>query len=458
MKKHKFDYDLVVIGSGASGSVAADIVANAKWRVAMVETGELGGEAANWSCLPSKALLRAAEVYNEAKVQGPQLGLRSGAIGYNYPSVKAYKEKVLARSGTKNFETYYKGRGITLLKGLARFISPHEITVDRHHISAAYFLIATGSKPTNGKVQGLDTVPHLTPETALDIIRPPKTLFIVGAGATGCEFASLFSAFGSKVYMADEAARILPKEDQEVSEVVADTLQRQRGVSILAHAKVIRVTKSGITTEVTYLVGSEELHIKVDQMLLATGQEPMTDLGLENAGVEYTKNGVKTDGQLTTSVKHIFAAGNVLGRFPYAHTGVYEGKIVANNLLRPKQAITPNYSAVPRVTFVQPEVASVGLSEADCLKRDLHIKKATAPLSIIARSNIDNAPQGFVKVITDKDLRIIGATVVAPHAGEIIHELTLAIQHGLTAPNIAQTLHAFPTWSEAVRVACSKVK
>lgn len=458
MAKQKFDYDLIVIGSGASGSVAADIVANAKWRVAMVEDEELGGETANWGSIPLKALLRAAEIYDIAKNEGPHLGLRSGAIGYNYPSIHAYKEKVLTRSGKHNFATYYQGKGITILKGHAHFISPHEITLDRRHLSAAHFLIATGSVPATGRVQGLDTTPHLTPRTALDVVRPPKSLFIIGGGATGCEFANLFSAFGSKVYIADEAARILPREDQEVSEMVTDALKRQRGVSVLAHAKVIRIAKSGISTAVTYLLGSDEHTVKVDQVLLAAGQEPMTDLGLENAGVEHTKNGVKTDGQLQTSIKHIYAAGNVLGRYMYTHTGVYEGRIVANNLLHPKQAITPDYSAVPRATFTYPEIASVGLSEADCLKRDLPIKKATAPLNIIARANIDNFSQGFVKVITDKTLKIIGGSIVAPGAGEIIHELALAIQYELTAPELASTLHAFPSWSEAVRVACAKLK
>lgn len=458
MAKQKFDYDLVVIGSGASGSVAADIVASAKWRVAMVEDDELGGETANWSSIPSKALLRAAEVFEEAKVQGPALGLRSGAIGYNYPSVRAYKDAVLKKSGAKSYESYYKGKGIAILKGHAHFISPHEITLERRHVSAAHFLIASGSVSSTGKVQGLDKVPCLTPRTALDVIRPPKTLFIIGGGSTGCEFANLFSAFGSKVYIADEAARILPKEDQEVSEAVQHAFHYGRGISLLTHAKVIRVAKTGIMTAVTYLIGSEEHTVRVDQVLLAAGQEPMVDIGLENAGVEHTKNGIKTDEYLTTSKKHIYAAGNVLGRFMYTHTGVYEGRIVANNLLHPKQLISPDYTAVPRVTFVTPEVASVGLSESDCLRRDLPVRTATAPLNIIARATIDNFSNGFVKVITDKKGVLLGASIVAPHAGETIHELALAIQHGLTAADLANTLHAFPTWSEAVRVACAKIK
>ncbi len=457
MAKNKYDYDLVVIGSGAGGSVAADIVANEKWRVAIVEDDELGGEALNWGCIPSKALLHAAEVYDQAKNNGPALGIRSASVGYNYPSIRAYKDSVIRKSGLAGRERYYQSKGISVLKGAAHFINPHEISVNRRHISAKYFLVATGSTPSNGGVVGLDKTAHLTPKTALDLIRPPKSLFVIGGGATGCEFAQLFSIFGSKVYIADEVARLLPKEDQEVSEVVEDVFSKQRGMSVLTHTKVIRISRSGLTSTVTYLRGSEEHSVKVDHVLLAAGRNPQVDLGLENANVEYSPGGIETDQFLETTTKNIYVAGDALGRFMHTHTSVYESRVVANNLLHPRQKISPNYSAVPRVTFLTPEVASVGMSEADCMKRDLPTKIASAPLNIVTRAGIDNVSKGFVKIIANKRHEIVGATVVAPHAGEIIHELTLAIRYGLTAQEVADTLHAFPTWSEAVRVACSKV-
>lgn len=458
MAKHKYDFDLIVIGSGAGGSVAADIVAGAGWRVAIIENDELGGESSNWGSVPLKSLLRAAEIYSLAKTQGPAVGLRSASIGYNYPSVRAWKDTVVKRSGGSNSARYYQSKGISLLKGEARFINPHEVTVNRRHITAQYFLIAAGSTPADGGVVGLDKTAHLTPRSALELIRPPKTIFIVGAGATGCEFAELFSSFGSKVYLADRAARILPREDTEVSQLAEEVFRRQRGMSVLTHAKVIRLTREGVMTRVTYLHGSEEHSVKVDQVLLAAGKNPTVDLGLDNAGVEYSAKGVEVNEHLETSTKNIYAAGDILGRFLYTHTGVYESRVAANNLLYPKRKMSPDYSAVPRVTFLNPEIASVGLSEADCLKRDLHIKTATAPLTIIARANVDNVRDGFVKVITNKKLELIGASVVAPHAGEIIHELALAVQYGLTATEVAATIHAFPSWSEAVRVACSKIK
>lgn len=455
MTKQKYDYDLIVIGSGAGGSVTADIVAQTGKSVAIIENDALGGECPNWGCVPTKALLHAANIYDTAKNAG-RFGIRGAAIGYNYPTVKAWKDLAIKRTGAASSETYYKAQGITLYRGSAHFISAHEITVNRRHLSAANFLVATGSHWLIPDIEGLDSVPYLTARTALDLARPPKSFFILGGGSIGCEFAELFSAFGTKVYIADVAPRLLPKEDSEVSEVIERQFHEERGAQILTKTKVIRVEREGVIIRVTYLRGGEEHSVKVDQLLIATGKLPTTDLGLENAGVEYSSKGIDVDEQLQTTAKHIFAAGDVLGRYMYTHMGVYEGRIVANNLLR-RNKISPDYKAVPRVTFVTPEVASVGMTEADCLRRDLSINKGMAPLNIIGRSNVNDIRDGFAKVITDKKGVLLGGTVVGPHAGEIIHELTLAIQNGMTAEDIANTLHAFPTWSEVLRVACAKV-
>ncbi len=206
----------------------------------------------------------------------------------------------------------------------------------------------------------------------------------------------------------------------------------------------------------TYSRGGQEHTLRVDEVLVCIGRTPNVDLGLENAGVDYDSKGIKVNDQLQTTAKHIYAAGDVLGRHGYTHTALIESRIVANNILS-KSKMTPDYTATPHVVFTYPSVASVGLTEDDCLRRDLHIRKSTAPLSIIARSNTSDFRDGFVKLITDKKGVIIGATVVAPSAGEIIHELALAINYGHTAAELAATPHAFLTWSEAVRVAASKL-
>lgn len=455
MTKQKYDYDFIVIGSGAGGSVAADIAARAGKRVALIEGDTLGGECPNWGCVPTKAMLHAANIYDEAK-HSARFGIRSAAVGYNYPTIKAWKDIAVKRTGAANGDKYYEAQGIAVFRGGAHFISPHEITVNRRHLSAAHFLVATGSHWNIPEIEGLDAVNYLTARTALDLTRPPKSLFIIGGGSVGCEFAELFSIFGSKVYIADVAPRLLPKEDEEVSTVIEKQFREERGMQLLTKTKVISVAKEGVLIKVTYLRGGEEHTVKVDQLLIATGKLPSTDLGLENAGVDYSAKGIDVDEHLQTTNKHIFAAGDVLGRYMFTHMGVYEGRIVANNLLQ-RSKISPDYSAVPRVTFLTPEVASVGMTESDCLRRDLAINKGIAPLNIIGRSNVTDTREGFAKVITDKKGVLIGGTVVGPHAGEMIHELTLAIQYNMTAANVAATLHAFPTWSEVIRVACAKV-
>ncbi|MNS86015.1 Dihydrolipoyl dehydrogenase [compost metagenome] len=196
--------------------------------------------------------------------------------------------------------------------------------------------------------------------------------------------------------------------------------------------------------------------MRVDEILLAAGRAPSIDLGLENATVAYTPKGIEVNDHLQTTAKHIFAAGDVLGRNSYTHTALLESRIAANNLLH-KDKVVPDYTATPRVTFTYPGIASVGLREDDCLKRDLPINKSIAPLNIIARSNTADFRDGFVKIITDKKGVVLGATIVAPHAAEMIHELTLAVKHGLTASDIAQTPHAFLSWSEAIRVAAARL-
>jgi len=454
--KQTYDFDLIVIGSGAGGSVAADIAARAGKRVALVEADQLGGECPNYGCIPSKALLHAANVYDSAR-GAERFGIRLTAMGYNYPSIKAWKDITIRRTGTHESEKYYRSQNITLLRGLAHFLSPHEITVNRRHFSSHYFLVATGSVMRLPDITGLDKSDYLTSRTALDLTRPPKSVCIIGGGSTGVEFAELLSIFGSKVTIIDIAPRLLPNEDEETSALVEDFFMKKRGITVLAKTKIISVTRDGQMQRVTYLRGGEQHVVKAEKILVTTSKSPQTDLGLENAGVEYSHKGIEVNEHLQTNIPHIYAAGDVLGRYMYTHVGVYESRVVANNLLR-KHKVATDYRAIPRVTFVTPEIASVGLTEADCLRRDLEIKKAVAPLNIISRSNVTDTRDGFCKVITDRGGVLIGGTVVGPHAGEIIHELTIAIQYGLTSAEVANAIHAFPSWSEIVRVACSKTK
>lgn len=454
-RKPIFDYDLIVIGSGAAGSPAATIAAQAGKRVAIVESDVFGGESPNWGDIPVKALLHASQLYDEAK-HATRFGIRSSMLGYNFMSLKAWKDLAVKRTGASNNRKYYEKQGIDTFHSVAHFLSPHEISINRRHLSAEQFLIATGSHWEEPDIPGIKTVPYHTPRTILDVTRPPKTLLILGGGATAVEYAQLFATFGTKVYIVDKAARLLPDEDVEAGELIGRILHEQKGVSVLTQTRILTAQKDGILKRITYLRGGVEKSLRVDEILVTTGRTPSVDLGLENASVQYSPKGIEVDEYLQTSAKHIYGAGDVLGSKRYIHTALLESRTAAHNLLH-KQRIAIDYAAMPNVTFTFPGIASVGLTEDDCVKRDLNIKKSLAPLNMIARSNTSDFRDGFVKLIADKTGVLIGATVVAPHAGEMIHELTLAIKHRMTAADVASTPHAFLSWSEAVRIAASRL-
>jgi len=453
--KHSFDYDLIVIGSGAGGSAAATIAAREGKRVAIIEEDTFGGDSPNWSDIPTKALLHAARIYDEAR-HGNRFGLRTSTLGYNYPSIRNWKNLVVERTGAANNRRFYENHGISAYSGKAHFLTPHEITVNRRHLSAAHFLIATGSSWIAPKVQGLGEIEYFTPRTILETLRPPKSLFIIGGGQYGIEIAQLMATFGTKIYIAEQASRLLPHEDKEAGELIERILTEQKGATILTHTRVLSVEKEGLGKRILINRGGVEKHIKADEILVAAGRLPNVDLGLENASVKYTPKGIEVNEHLQTSVKHIYATGDVLGRDSHTHTALLESRIAAHNMFARVKAV-PDYTATPNVIFISPEVAHVGLSEDDCRRRDLSVNKSIAPLNIVARSNTADFRDGFVKLIADKKGVILGGTIVAPNAADMIHEIGLAVKHGLTAQQLADTPHAFLSWSEAIRVAAQKL-
>ncbi len=455
MPKQTFDFDLIVIGSGAGGSAAATLAARDGKKVAIVEAGTFGGTSPNFGDVPIKALLHAAQLYDEAK-SGARFGIRSSALGYNYPSLQAWKDLAIKRTGAGGNRKYYENEGIATLQGTAHFLSPHEISVNRKQVSAERFLIATGADWLMPNIMGIDGDSIATPAKIISAMRPPKTLYIIGGGSTGVELAQLMAIFGTKAYVADVASRLLPSYDSEAGELLEKHLHATKGISVLTQTRTLSVEKENIAHRVTYSRGGHEHSLRVDDVLVTAGRTPHVDLGLENAGVEYSAKGIVVNDHLQTSAKHIYAAGDVLGRDSHTHTALLESRVAAHNLFS-KHKVAPDYTGTPNVVFTHPGIASVGLTEDDCLRRDLQIKKAVAPLNIIARSNTSDFRDGFVKIVTDKKGVLLGATVMSPSAAELIHELALAVRYGLTAQQLAATPHAFLSWSEAVRVAASKL-
>lgn len=456
-QKPKFDYDIIVIGSGTGGSPAASIAARSGKRVAIIEKDEFGGESPNWGEVPLGAMLHAANIYDQAK-ESSKFGLRTGAVGYNYPSLLSWRDTVVKRTGAAGNRRYYEKQNISTFNGMAHFLSPNEISVNRRHLSARKFLIATGSEWQIPDIPGIQDTPYYTPKNILSLTRPPKSVFIIGSGSTAIELASLLSIFGTKIYLSDTSSRLLPEYDEEVSDLLSIQFDKHRGMTLLPQTRVVSMQKVGLQKRVTYSKAGTDHTVKVDEILIADKRTPVTDLGLENAGVKYNTHGIVADEYLQTSARHIFTAGSCVFASSKIHDILIQSRVAANNLLRYKSnyiAINPHLPL--QITRTQPEIARVGLSEDDCLRRDLNVKTNITPLTMVPKSNITDQRLGFVKLIADKKGVLLGATVVAPNASEMIHELTLAVKHSMTAEEIYNTPHDFASWSEVIRVAAGKL-
>ncbi len=455
-KPTRFDYDLVVIGSGAGGGVAAHMAVSRGKKVAIIEQEKIGGECPNWGCVPTKALLRAAELYHDAKEVAPQFGVKTTSVSLNMAAVKKWKDLAVKRTGTSAGDRAFAAEGIAVIKGHAHFISPWEVSTGQQRITGKNFIIATGASDAVPPIEGLRKTGFVTYRKAINFTKLPKSLLVIGGGAIGTEFTHLFNRFGVEVTQVEYAPRLLPNEEPESSELIQALFERS-GVNVLVGAEVFKVEKDRAKKVVHVQQGGKTHEFRVDEILLATGKRANVDLGLENAGVKYSKHGIEVNKMMQTTSKHIYAVGDVVGPYAFTHMASYQSRIAAHNILR-NQKIEVNYKAVPRCTFTDPEVAAVGMTEAQARRRGLKVKVNAVPISVIGRANASNQSAGFVKVITSRTGVLLGATVVAPRGGEMMQELALAIQNGLKASDVAATIHAFPTWSEAVRIACAGIK
>ena len=454
-QKPTFDYDIIVIGSGAGGSPAASVFARAGKKVAIIEKSDFGGESPNWGDVPLGALLHASNVYSTAK-NSAHLGLRSGTIGYNYPSLLAWRDVAVKRTGVGGNRSYFEKQGISVFAGSAHFLSPNEISVNRRHLSARKFLIATGAEWRVPNIPGVEDITYQTPKTIINLTRPPKSLFVIGSSSVAMEIAYMFSAFGTKVYLSENARRIMPQYDSEVGELIAKDAKDKHGMTIFTQTKVVSVQKDGLQKRVTFVKGGQEKSIKVDEILVAEGRDPVTDIGLENAGVKYNSHGISVNKNLQTSARHIFSAGNVIYADGQTHKVLTQSRTAAQNMLSRNMLEIDDQPALS-VVFTQPQIAHTGLSEDDCTRRDRQVNIAIAPLTLTARSNITDHKTGFVKLISNKRGVLIGATIVAPNASDMIAQLTLAIRQGLTARQLISTPNCFISWTEAVRIAAGKL-
>jgi dihydrolipoamide dehydrogenase len=449
------DYDVIVIGTGSGGGVGAHMLNRNGKKVAVVEQEKMGGECPNYGCIPTKALLQAAETLHTVK-RAADFGIKvSGKAEVDYPALKAWKDKAVWNTGTHAGEATYKADGITVLKGHAHFIDPWTVSIKGKRYTAKRFLIASGTSDFVPPISGLKEAGYIGYREALEFTKPPQKLFIIGGGAIGCEFTEIFSSFGVDVHVAEFADRLAGKEDPEVGELI-QALFEQKGVTVHVGSKVVKVEKKGSQKVVYVETHGKITKVTVDEVMLAAGKVPNTDLGLENAGVVYSRGGIQVNKEMQTTTEHIYAAGDVTGGYMFTHTANYESRIAAQNMFSALKHHA-DYRAVPRCIFISPEVAAVGMTEAELKEKGIEYQVGITSTGWLGRANTSQQDTGFVKILANKKGVLLGASIVAPRAGEMIHELTLAIQWKMKASKIQYTIHAFPTWNQAIRSAAGKI-
>lgn len=459
-----FDTNMVVIGAGSGGLVSSYIAAAVKAKVTLIEKHKMGGDCLNTGCVPSKALIKAARTVNDIhKAKG--LGIHIAEPTIDFPAVMERVRQVIRNIEPHDSVERYNSLGVDCLQGEATILSPWEVSVDGKTITTRNIVIATGARPFIPPIPGLDQLDYLTSDNLWGINELPKRLLVLGGGPTGSELAQAFSRLGSKVTIVMRRSHLMPREDQDVSEFIRQKFIAE-GIEVLTdHQPVsfeIREGENTVLLETTDKSTDENKtkEISFDTVLVALGRKANTKkLGLENLGIELNANGTVTvDEYLRSRYPNIYACGDVAGPYQFTHTASHQAWYVAVNALFGRfKKFKVDYSVIPWATFTDPEVAHVGLSEADAKAKDIPYEITKYGMDDLDRAIADNMAEGFVKVLTvpGKD-KILGATIVGYHAGDILTEFVTAMKQGLGLKKILGTIHSYPTLSEANKFAAGE--
>jgi pyruvate/2-oxoglutarate dehydrogenase complex dihydrolipoamide dehydrogenase (E3) component len=444
-------YDVIAIGGGAAGLVVSAGAAGLGARTALVERERLGGECLWTGCIPSKALLAAARAAADARA-ATRYGIHVGTVEVDFPAVMRWVHGARAAIAPHDSPERFRGLGVDVVIGTARFVDERCIEVDGRRLEARHVVVATGSRPLIPDLDGIDDVPYLTNETVFEIDEQPRRLIVLGGGAVGLELAQAFARLGSEVDVVEARDRLLPHEDDELVERLLRRLTDD-GVRIhaAAHADHVRRSHAGIQLTATQHGGRLELH--ADALLVAAGRRPNLDhLDPGSGGVRCSEAGVIVDARLRTTARGTWAAGDVVAGAPhFTHVADYHARTVLRNALFPLGSDV-DYSSVPWVTYTDPELAHLGLTEA--VAKELHgedVAVFTRELGSLDRAIADGRTEGLIKVIADSKGRILGAHAFGYDAGSVIAEMALAMRHGIRLDKLAATVHAYPTYPEAFR-------
>jgi len=435
-------YDIVIIGGGSAGLVVASAAAQLKAKVALVERHKLGGDCLWFGCVPSKSLIHASRVAYQVK-NAARFGIYTEPPEIEFAKVTGHVQQVIANIQPHDSPERFRGLGVEVIFGEGKFIDKKTFEVDGQQLTARAFVIATGSRPAIPSVKGLHSADFLTNEKVFDLKERPNSLVIIGAGPIGCELGQAFSRLGSNVTIISSKSHILPKEEPEAALVVQKQFESE-GINILKEVRAEKVEVVDGKKQVT--AGGK--NIIVDEILVAGGRLPNVEsLNLEVAGVEVGKPGIIVNEKLQTTNSKIYACGDVIGGYQFTHVAGYEAVVALTNaLFFPISKV--NYRVIPWATFTDPELARVGLTEKQAKERygdDVCVLKQ--PFSGVDRAQAEAATTGFCKIITKGNGEILGAHLVGISAGELIHEIVLAMSHKLPVSALTG-IHVYPTLSE----------
>ncbi len=462
-----FDRNLIVIGGGAGGLVSAYIAAAVKAKVTLIEAHKMGGDCLNYGCVPSKALIRSAKLAHQMR-HGANYGLSNTTPTFSFRAVMQRIHDVIAAIEPHDSVERYTGLGVEVLQGYAKLVNPWTVEIalnsgGTQRLTARSIVIAAGARPFVPPLPGLDDVGYVTSDTLWDAFAKldevPKRLVVLGGGAIGCELAQSFARLGAQVTQVEMGARIMVREDEEVSALAKASLEAD-GVAVLTGHKALRCEI--IDGEKTLVVehGGAEKRIAFDQLLCAVGRVArLTGYGLEDLGIP-TNRTVETNEYLQTIYPNIYAAGDVAGPFQFTHTAAHQAWYAAvNALFGDFKKFKADYSVIPWATFIDPEVARVGLNEQEAKEKGIPYEVTKYGIDDLDRAIADSEAHGFVKVLTEpgKD-KILGVTIVGTHAGDLLAEYVLAMKHGLGLNKILGTIHTYPTLAEANKYAAGEWK
>jgi len=450
-------YNIVVIGAGTAGLITAVIAASLGAKVALIEKHLMGGDCLNVGCVPSKGVIRAAKAWADLR-KATEFGLHIPAgVKYDFGAVMARMRKLRARISQNDSARRYTKLGVDVYIGSGRFLGADTVQVsgpsgDRI-LTFAKAAVCTGARASAPPTPGLQEAGYLTNETVFSLTELPQRLGVIGAGPIGCELAQSFARFGSQVYLIEAMHGIMPNEDRDAADIVEQQMLRD-GVKLLCCGKDLKVHKTDDGKHLTVDSHGQRYDVTVDEILVGVGRTPNVEkVGLETAGVDYDANGIKVNAKLQTSNPNIYAAGDVCSRYKFTHAADAMAQIVIQNALFP-HPLSLGYASVeslnmPWCTFTEPEVAHVGMYEREAKEKGLEVETYTYKLDEVDRAILDGEEEGFARVHIQKGTdKILGATIVAAHAGDMINEFSVVMKAGAGAKTIAGTIHPYPTQAE----------